>query len=47
MPDKVLGATQCTRLREGVDDGGLPGASFDYNGVNLLQLRDLGVATDV
>lgn len=47
VQDKVLGVTQCTRLRDGGEDGGLPGASFDYDGVNLLQLRDLGVATDI
>jgi len=47
VQDKVLGVTQCTRLREGGEDGGLRGASLDYDGVNLLQLRDLGVASDI
>lgn len=51
VQDKVLGVQQCTRLRsDGVrtaEDGGLPGASTDYDGVNLLQLRDLAVATDL
>ncbi len=51
VQDKVLGVTQCTRLREtesqGGEDGGLRGASASYDGVNLLQLRDLGVATDL
>ncbi len=51
VQDKVLGVTQCTRLRSDGDktaeDGGLHGASTDYDGVNLLQLRDLGVATDL
>ena len=45
VQDKVLGVTQCARLRDGGEDGGLPGASTDYDGVNLLQLRDLAVAT--
>lgn len=47
VQDKVLGVTQCTRLRDGGEDGGLRGASLDYDGVNLLQLRDLDVATDI
>lgn len=47
VQDKVLGVTQCTRLRESGEDGGLRGASTDYDGVNLLQLRDLGVASDL
>ena len=51
VQDKVLGVTQCTRLREpedkGGEDGGLRGASTAYDGVNLLQLRDLDVATDL
>ena len=47
VQDKVLGVTQCTRLRESGDDGGIDGASTDYDGVNLLQLRDLAVATDL
>ena len=47
VQDKVLGVTQCTRLRESGEDGGLSGASTAYDGVNLLQLRDLGVATDL
>ncbi|WP_198026860.1 EthD domain-containing protein [Polaromonas glacialis] len=47
VQDKVLGVMQCTRLRESGEDGGLRGASTDYDGVNLLQLRDLGVASDL
>ena len=51
VQDKVLGVTQCTRLRSDgkntAEDGGLRGASTDYDGVNLLQLRDLGVASDI
>lgn len=47
VQDKVLGVTQCARLRDHGEDGGLPGASTDYDGVNLLQLRDLAVATDL
>ena len=43
VQDKVLGVTQCTRIM-----GGNPsGANTDYDGVNLLQLRDLGVASDI
>ena len=47
VQDKVLGVTQCTRLREGGEDGGLQGASADHDGVNLLRLRDLAVAGDI
>jgi len=47
VQDKVLGVTQCTRLREGGENGGLLGASADHDGVNLLQLRDLAVAGDI
>ena len=51
VQEKVLGVTQCTRLRNveesTVEDGGLRGASTDYDGVNLLQLRDLSVASDL
>ena len=51
VQDKVLGVQQCTRLRSDgahtAEDGGLPGASTDYDAVNLLQLRDLAVATDL
>ena len=47
VQDKVLGVTQCTRLRETGEDDGLRGASTVYDGVNLLQLRDLDVATDL
>ncbi len=48
--DKVLGVQQCSRVRNGesgAEDGGLHGASADYDGVNLLQLRDLEVANDI
>ena len=51
VQEKVLGVTQCTRLRSAgqstAEDGGLRGASTDYDGVNLLQLRDLSVASDL
>ncbi len=47
VQDKVLGVTQCARLRDGGEDGGLSGASTGYDGVNLLQLRDLDVASDI
>lgn len=47
VQDKVLGVTQCTRLMDGGEDSGLLGTNVDYDGVNLLQLRDLGVATDI
>jgi hypothetical protein len=47
VQDKVLGVKQCSRIREGGEDGALPGASAHYDGVNLLQLRDLGVASDI
>ena len=51
VQDKVLGVQQCTRLRSDghalAEDGGLHGASTGYDGVNLLQLRDLGVASDL
>jgi hypothetical protein len=42
--DKVLSVTQCSRVLEGPP---LPGASSDYDGVNLLALRDLQAATDI
>ena len=51
VQEKVLGVTQCTRLRNvgenTAEDGGLHGASTGYDGVNLLQLRDLSVASDL
>ena len=51
VQDKVLGVTQCTRLRSDrehtAEDGGLRGASTGYDGVNLLQLRGLDVASDL
>ena len=51
VQDKVLGVKQCTRLRSdgehSAEDGGLRGTSTGYDGVNLLQLRDLGVASDL
>ena len=42
--DKVLSVTQCSRVLDGPP---LPGASSDYDGVNLLALRDLQAATDI
>lgn len=48
VQDKVLNVMQCSRVREeGCENGGLPGASPAYDGVNLLRLRDLSVATDI
>lgn len=48
VQDKVLGVQQCSRVRSaGAEDGALAGASVDYDGVNLLQLRDLDVASDI
>jgi hypothetical protein len=43
VQDKVLGVTQCTRIMAGSPGG----ANTDYDGVNLLQLRDQGVACDI
>lgn len=42
--DKVRSVTQCSRILEGPL---LPGAATDYDGVNLLLLRDLQAATDI
>lgn len=42
--DKVLSVTQCSRILEGP---ALPGAATDYDGVNLLLLRDLQAAADI
>lgn len=42
--DKVRSVTQCSRV---LDAPPLPGASSDYDGVNLLLLRDLQAATDI
>ncbi len=42
--DKVLSVTQCSRVLDGAP---LPGAATDYDGVNLLVLRDLQAATDI
>lgn len=48
VAEKVLGVMQCSRVRDAADEqGGMPGASPDYDGVNLLRLRDLSVATDI
>lgn len=48
VADKVLGVMQCSRVREeGNENGGLQGASPAHDGVNLLRLRDLSVATDI
>ncbi len=43
VQDKVLGVAQCSRLL----DFDVPGTSADYDGVNLLRLRDLQAATDI
>lgn len=42
--DKVLSVMQCSRVLPGAS---LPGAATDYDGVNLLSLRDLQAATDI
>ena len=42
--DKVRSVTQCSHILEGP---ALPGAATDYDGVNLLELRDLQAATDI
>ena len=42
--DKVLSVTQCSRVLDGAP---LPGAATDYDGVNLLVLRDLQAASDI
>lgn len=42
--DKVLSVAQCSRILE---QPPLPGAADDYDGVNLLALRDLQAATDI
>lgn len=48
VAEKVLGVMQCSRVRDAADEqGGMPGASTDYDGINLLRLRDLSVATDI
>ena len=42
------GAQHCTRVRNaGAEDGGLHGASPDYDSVQLLPLRDLEAAADI
>ncbi len=42
--DKVRSVTQCSRILDGPM---LAGATTDYDGVNLLELRDLQAATDI
>lgn len=42
--DKVRSVTQCARILDGAP---LAGAAIDYDGVNLLELRDLQAATDI
>lgn len=45
VQDKVLGVRQCSRV---LDRPGVPrGASTDYDGVNLLSLRDRQAADDI
>lgn len=41
--DKVKGVVQCSRLLAAA----LPGTTRDYDGVNLLHLRDLAAASDI
>lgn len=43
VQDKVLGVAQCSRLL----DTNIPGASVDYDGVNVLRLRDRQAADDI
>lgn len=43
--DKVLAVAQCSRVLDRPD--ALPGASVDYDGVNLLVLRDRQAADDI
>lgn len=42
--DKVVSVAQCSRV---LDLPVLPGANLDYDGVNLLGIRDRGVADDI
>jgi hypothetical protein len=42
--DKIVSVAQCSRV---LDAPPLPGTSADYDGVNLLALRDLRAATDI
>lgn len=42
--DRILAVAQCSRILEG---GAVAGAVRDYDGVNLLSLRDLQAATDL
>lgn len=42
--DRILSVTQCSRILEGEP---LTGAADDYDGVNLLALRDLQAATEI
>lgn len=42
--DKVLSVAQCSRV---LDAPALPGANLDYDGVNLLGIRDRAVADDI
>lgn len=43
VQDRVIGVTQCARLLDRVPEG----ASTDYDGVNLLRLRDRQSADDI
>jgi len=45
VQDKVLGVRQCSRVLDRPDIP--PGASADYDGVNLLMLRDRQAADDI
>ena len=45
VQDKVRAVTQCSRVLD--RPGALPGASRDYDGVNLLRLRDRQAADDI
>ena len=45
VQDKVLAVTQCSRVLDCPD--ALPGASAEYDGVNLLRLRDRQAADDI
>lgn len=47
VQDKVLGVTQCTSILSMGIDNNLKGIYPNADGVNLLQIRDLQVASDI
>ncbi|MBP6105040.1 MAG: EthD domain-containing protein [Steroidobacteraceae bacterium] len=42
--DRILSVAQCSRILEGATP---PGTAADFDGVNLLSLRDLQAASDI